>query len=46
MGHRHMLGSSHMFDSGHDQNWNHMQTEQPYALGIVPSNFFGWTLIY
>ncbi|KDO51075.1 hypothetical protein CISIN_1g0163052mg, partial [Citrus sinensis] len=31
MGHRHLFGTSQMFESGHDQNWNHLHTEQPYA---------------
>ncbi|XP_031252277.1 probable E3 ubiquitin-protein ligase ZFP1 [Pistacia vera] len=31
MGHRQLLSTSQMFESGHDQNWNHMHTEQPYA---------------
>lgn len=31
MGHRHLFGTSQMFESGPDQNWNHLHTEQPYA---------------
>ncbi|XP_044487187.1 probable E3 ubiquitin-protein ligase ZFP1 [Mangifera indica] len=31
MGHRHLLSSSQMFETGPDQNWNHMHTEQPHA---------------
>lgn len=41
MGHRHLLSSSQMFETGPDQNCNHMHTEQPYAnMGIVLNNVF------
>lgn len=46
MGHRHLLSTSQMFESGHDQNWNHMHTEQPYAnMGIVTYNAFTYTFV-
>ena len=36
MGHRHLFGTSQMFEGEHEQGWNHMHTEQPYTnLGIV-----------
>lgn len=45
MGHRHLFGTSQMFESGHDQNWNHLHTEQPYAnLGTETFNIFNCTL--
>lgn len=31
MGHRHQFNTSQMFESDHDQNWNHMQTEQSFG---------------
>ncbi|XWS66904.1 hypothetical protein CRYUN_Cryun05aG0241000 [Craigia yunnanensis] len=31
MGHRHLFGTSQMFEGEHEQGWNHMHTEQPYA---------------
>ncbi|XP_039042101.1 probable E3 ubiquitin-protein ligase ZFP1 isoform X2 [Hibiscus syriacus] len=33
MGHRHLFGSSQMFENEneHEQGWNHMHEEQPYA---------------
>ncbi|KAL5742905.1 hypothetical protein ACOSP7_029637 [Xanthoceras sorbifolium] len=31
MGHRHLFNASQMFDGEHDQNWNHMNTDQPFA---------------
>lgn len=31
MGHRHLFNTSQMFDSDHDQNWNHMQAEQSFG---------------
>lgn len=36
MGHRHLFGTSQMFESENEQGWNHMHTEQPHTnLGIV-----------
>ncbi|KAK2658020.1 hypothetical protein Ddye_011072 [Dipteronia dyeriana] len=31
MGHRHLFNTPQMFEGEHDQNWNHMHTEQPLA---------------
>ncbi|XVE96730.1 hypothetical protein REPUB_Repub02eG0248000 [Reevesia pubescens] len=31
MGHRHLFGTSQIFESEHEQGWNHVPTEQPYA---------------
>ncbi|KAI4349171.1 hypothetical protein L6164_009800 [Bauhinia variegata] len=31
MGHRHIYSTSQLFDSEHDQNWNHMHTDQHYV---------------
>ncbi|XP_022745202.1 probable E3 ubiquitin-protein ligase ZFP1 [Durio zibethinus] len=31
MGHRLLFGTSQMFEGEHEQGWNHMHTEQPYA---------------
>ncbi|XP_022745457.1 probable E3 ubiquitin-protein ligase ZFP1 isoform X2 [Durio zibethinus] len=35
MGHRHVFGTSQMFESENEQGRNHMHTEQPYA-NLVP----------
>ncbi|XVF07935.1 hypothetical protein REPUB_Repub06bG0182100 [Reevesia pubescens] len=46
MGHRHLFGTPQMFESEHEQCWNHMHTDQPYA-NLVRANttehgsFFG-----
>ncbi|PQQ21071.1 uncharacterized protein Pyn_20982 [Prunus yedoensis var. nudiflora] len=31
MGHRHQFSTSHVFEGENDQNWNHMNTEQPFG---------------
>ncbi|KAM0991036.1 hypothetical protein ACFX13_009597 [Malus domestica] len=31
MGHRHQFTTSHVFESENEQNWNHMNTEQPFG---------------
>ncbi|XVF76473.1 hypothetical protein PTKIN_Ptkin13bG0269200 [Pterospermum kingtungense] len=31
MGHRHLFGTSQIFEGEHEQDWNHIHTEQPYA---------------
>ncbi|KAF7818599.1 putative E3 ubiquitin-protein ligase RHG1A isoform X1 [Senna tora] len=31
MGHRHLYSISQIFESDHDQNWNHMHTDQHYV---------------
>ncbi|XVE76206.1 hypothetical protein DITRI_Ditri12bG0154500 [Diplodiscus trichospermus] len=31
MGHRHLFGTSQMFEGEHEQGWNHMHPEQPYS---------------
>lgn len=36
MGHRHLFGTSQMFESEPEQGRNHLHVEQPYAnIGIV-----------
>ncbi|KAK8659960.1 hypothetical protein V6N13_030150 [Hibiscus sabdariffa] len=31
MGHRHIFGTSQMFEGENEQGWNHMHSDQPYA---------------
>ncbi|XWS55798.1 hypothetical protein CRYUN_Cryun09bG0031700 [Craigia yunnanensis] len=37
MGHRHLFGTSQMFEGEHEHSWNHMHTEQPYANPVRAS---------
>ncbi|KAL5546188.1 hypothetical protein UlMin_005875 [Ulmus minor] len=46
MGHRHLLSTSQMFESDHDQNWNHMQTEQSYGHIVGPGSADNGSFFY